>query len=265
MRNTLKIDSSNSARTVNSELKRQISLVEPGLLRIDQVIVSDEIQPGTDVTGDYWIFGVVLVKQGNVTFRHGQDLVEIPFTPFAMLLPPFSITQVELRNSITCNFGFVFKSLPSTTIKTPLVFRYNATSVPKSLREITDCIAKLSFPIPVGREDGPSALSMRAKDLISKSYLDGILISEVAAKLRTSSAVLSRYFKRDYGLTPVEYRRQLQITRAMVKLMSGVDVITTAQNVGFNDLSNFYEQFRKIAYSSPAKYHLVKKSKKPKI
>lgn len=62
------------------------------------------------------------------------------------------------------------------------------------------------------------------------------------------------FCKKDFGITPVEYRSRLRISSAIEHLVYGTTILETSFSVGFNDLSRFYKQFKKITLLSPGKY-----------
>ena len=98
--------------------------------------------------------------------------------------------------------------------------------------------------IRVGRADAPSPLAVKVKNTIDRSYRTPRQLSEIAAELGISPAVMSRYFKKAYGLPPVHYRHHLRTMEAMMRLLEGRSVKDVYLDVGFDDLSRFYRHFR---------------------
>lgn len=85
---------------------------------------------------------------------------------------------------------------------------------------------------------------MKVKNTIDRSYRTPRQLSEIAAELGISPAVMSRYFKKAYGLPPVHYRHHLRTMEAMMRLLEGRAVKDVYLDVGFDDLSRFYRHFR---------------------
>ncbi|MCA9458594.1 MAG: helix-turn-helix domain-containing protein, partial [Nitrospira sp.] len=85
---------------------------------------------------------------------------------------------------------------------------------------------------------------------------------DIAAKLRTSPAVLSRSFKADFTQPPAFYRRGLRVTVGMYELMMGARPAEAALLAGYTDLGRFYKQFRQYLKQTPAEY--LQKSKNAK-
>lgn len=62
---------------------------------------------------------------------------------------------------------------------------------------------------------------------------------------------LSRQFKLDLGMSPSAYLRQLRLADAPLRLARGEGIVNVSLDVGYNDLSRFYKQFRKTTSTSP--------------
>jgi AraC-like DNA-binding protein len=114
----------------------------------------------------------------------------------------------------------------------------------------------LTKPLPFEPLEGTapvSPLSRKTKSLIASSYRSDVAIADIADQLGVSHAHLTRQFKRDYGLTPVGYRHRLRVTEAMGRLSQGEKILDVGYEVGFNDTTRFYEDFRKVTGTSPGK------------
>ena len=83
--------------------------------------------------------------------------------------------------------------------------------------------------------------------------VDDVGVGKVPAdRLKVSHEHLSRQFKKDYGLTPSAYLHKLRVAEATSRLSKGEEIIDISLDVGYNDLSRFYKQFRKATRTSPA-------------
>jgi AraC-like DNA-binding protein len=94
-------------------------------------------------------------------------------------------------------------------------------------------------------------LSLKAKRLIDENYLSFPSIARVAGRLGVTHEHLSRQFKRDFEISPGAYLHQLRLADAPLRLARGEEIINVSQDVGYNDLSRFYKQFRKTTKTSP--------------
>jgi AraC family transcriptional regulator of adaptative response / methylphosphotriester-DNA alkyltransferase methyltransferase len=83
---------------------------------------------------------------------------------------------------------------------------------------------------------------------------DGTLKKELA-KLGLSRNRLTQVFQAQYGKTPAEYVNQLRIDSAKSLLADTKNnILQGALQSGFESLSSFYAQFRKLTGVSPMKY-----------
>jgi AraC-like DNA-binding protein len=105
----------------------------------------------------------------------------------------------------------------------------------------------------------PSLLSLKAKRLIDENYLIQPSIARVAARLGVTHEHLTRQFKRDFSMTPSAYLHNMRISEATFRLSKGEEIIAVSQDVGYNDLSRFYKQFRKATTKTPGYCQIPKK------
>ncbi len=87
-------------------------------------------------------------------------------------------------------------------------------------------------------------------------------MARVAERLGVTPEHLSRQFKRDFEMSPTNYLHQLRLADAPLRLAKGEDIVNVSQDVGYNDLSRFYKQFRKATKTSPGVCRSVLKSKR---
>src|ERR1700751_276652 len=78
---------------------RKILQLGGGLVRVDQEITMRTSRTGLDAAGDHWIFAVINVRAGKMTYLHGGNEVTTPGKKFAMFLPPYSLIQVRLESA----------------------------------------------------------------------------------------------------------------------------------------------------------------------
>jgi AraC-like DNA-binding protein len=149
-------------------------------------------------------------------------------------------------------------ALPGAAPTSPVVFDLERLSAPRSIEEISDLLGAARGQRALDLELQPSAVARRAKALIDQHYLDGRKIAELGRELRVSHAVLSRYFRKNYGMTPLQYRNNLRVTDSWLLLLTRHPSITTvAHEVGFQDKSRFNQQFKKYLKVTPSQFRLA--------
>jgi AraC-like DNA-binding protein len=103
----------------------------------------------------------------------------------------------------------------------------------------------------------PSAgndLAARAVSRMREDYAAADGIGAIAAEAGVSHYALIRAFKRRFGLSPEDVRRQLRIERARVLLAGSAPLVDIAAESGFADQSHMTRELRRLIGISPAAY-----------
>lgn len=85
-------------------------------------------------------------------------------------------------------------------------------------------------------------------------YLPGLSLESLARSIGSNKSHLSRQFKRETGLTVVEYLNKVRIDAAKRLLLAGLKVSTVAEYVGFTDAYYFSRVFARTAGCPPSEY-----------
>jgi AraC family transcriptional regulator of adaptative response / methylphosphotriester-DNA alkyltransferase methyltransferase len=97
----------------------------------------------------------------------------------------------------------------------------------------------------------------------TKKLLDGYYRhrKQLAGKIKqigVTSGHLTVIFKQHYGVTPVQYLRQLQIQYAQTLLTeTDMSIVDIAFDVGFESLPAFYSFFKKHTGTTPKEYRMT--------
>ena len=105
--------------------------------------------------------------------------------------------------------------------------------------------------------DTPKSKFIReAMEYISIHYNDpGITIGAIAENLSISEGYLSHTFKKETGLSPMNYLTRFRIQQAAILLQDcRVRVYEVAERVGYQDMAYFSSTFKKITGVSPSDY-----------
>jgi AraC-like DNA-binding protein len=199
-----------------------------------------------------WLLEIVELRGGDYYFHSDGGEVRPHGPRFGVFYPPFTLVRcfvANVRGSVR-GIGSV-EDIPGLP-KMPFIFE---TDFDRDFDGLDDAIGVLD----AGRDrrsievnTKPSLVSLRAKRLIDENYLVYPSIGRIAGRLRVSPEHLSRQFKRDYGLSPSAYLHQLRVAEATFRLSLGEEIVDISGDVGYNDLSRFYKQFRKTTRTSPA-------------
>jgi AraC-like DNA-binding protein len=97
-------------------------------------------------------------------------------------------------------------------------------------------------------------------------FCEQIGLEQVAAITNHSTSAFCRYFKRHTRKSYFQYLNEVRIAYACDLLMSGdKDVSAVCFASGFNNLSHFHRQFKKIMKMAPSAYKLQSQKKVPGI
>lgn len=94
-------------------------------------------------------------------------------------------------------------------------------------------------------------------DYINQHYSEDISLKELAKQHRYSSSHVIRCFNEAYGISPIQYLKQVRIQKAM-KLLSSTDmsVQDAGHEVGFHIPSYFIRQFKKETSLTPLQFRI---------
>ena len=102
---------------------------------------------------------------------------------------------------------------------------------------------------PGPRIDNDLAKRARARMTDERPHADSI--GDLAAEIGASRYQLIRAFKRAFGLTPEEFRRQLRVERARTMLRGRTGLAAIAVAAGFSDQSHMTREFRRLLGVTP--------------
>lgn len=237
------------------------SKLEENLFLVKKQYFNKKSGSGSDITGPYWmLIEVTVLKKAFTWFSDGKAVGHTDSSIY-LFVPPYSWCKEHYPSGSELKIrGLISKdSLNFKSFENPTLFSCSAP-FPKRLAEVPSFLEGAHTQVSVPLCSQPTPLTLRVKNLIDKNI--DFDIQKIAGKLKTSSAVISRAFKKDFGYSPAHYRRGLRITIAMYELMMGTPPAEAAGLAGYNDLSRFYKQFKQYMLQTPAKY--LKKSKNAK-
>ena len=219
--------------------------------------ISDDIDiPGegmTDFTFVHgWLLEIIELTGGDYYFYSDGKEVRPKRSPFGVFYPPYTFVRAAVRNVKGSVHGIGSETLPSGFPDSPFIFETDRVEVFTKIDQASSVLDNCWNRQPIAACTRPSLITLKAKRLIDENYLQFPSIARIAKRLNISHEHLSRQFKKDYGLSPSAYLHKLRVAAATFRLSRGEEIIEISQEVGYNDLSRFYKQFRKATSTSPA-------------
>ena len=203
------------------------------------------------ITCQGWLLEFVELKAGKMFFQKGEKAVYPNSKRFCIFYPPFTFTRPCFKNAQGKFIGVAGISAVKTKFTAPIVFAIDNFETPKTLAEVTRLLDSVQTFQTVEANPKASLISVKAKKLIDENYQIYPSIARIAARLQVSHEHLTRQFKQDFGMSPNKYLHQLRIADATFRLSQGEEIINVSADVGYNDLSRFYKQFRQSTKNSP--------------
>lgn len=97
---------------------------------------------------------------------------------------------------------------------------------------------------------------MKVLEELSKNPGDRRTLDEWAWQVHCTERTLSRRFKRDLGMTFIEWRQRLRLSRALTMLSDGISVQLVAQKLGYSTTSAFIVMFQKEVGATPNSFRV---------
>lgn len=103
---------------------------------------------------------------------------------------------------------------------------------------------------------------MRAKGLLEQPD-NAMSLEEIAAHCEMSYGLFRKSFRREYGISPGQYRIEYRVRAAKRLLRDGNSVGRVAELLNYPDVYTFSHQFRDLAECSPTEYVQRKRMEQP--
>ncbi|HVE58547.1 MAG TPA: AraC family transcriptional regulator [Pyrinomonadaceae bacterium] len=232
--------------------RRKTENLPDGLYYFEDELEIESVLKANVITCAGWLLELLKLDAGEVSFFSETEEIRPHFTQLAIFYPPFTITRPCFKRVKARLKGIAgISGLPAEFSKKPFVFETDFAKTPKNAAQIVEILNSSRNARFVDANPKASLLSLKAKKLIDENYQIFPSIARIAARLKVSHEHLTRQFKKDFGLSPNAYLHQLRIADATFRLSQGEPIIDVSGDVGYNDLSRFYKQFRKSTTKSP--------------
>lgn len=232
--------------------RRKTSFLPDGAYLFEDELVINGFLTAKIITCAAWLLELYQLVAGDIFFIKDAAEVRPRTKSFGVLYPPFSISQPCFRKAKAHLIGVAtISSLPHEFATRSVVFDTTFLGVPTNVAQVIDILRSAENSQSIDLNSKPSLLSLKAKQIIDANYFVHPSIARIAARLKVTHSHLSRQFKHDFGLSPSAYLHQLRLADAPLKLAKGEEIVNVSMDVGYNDLSRFYKQFRKNTKTSP--------------
>jgi AraC-like DNA-binding protein len=232
--------------------RRRTELLPDGTYLFEDELEVGGVVTTTIITCAAWLLELYELRTGDLFFISGQKHIRPKTKRFGVFYPPFSITQPTFNNLKGRLLGIAASaSLPAEFETTPIIFEAASIRAPAGGDQVIEILTSGDNRQPIDLNPDASVLCLKAKRLIDQNHLACPSIARIAKRLGVSHAHLSRKFKTDFGMSPSDYFRKLRVADAPLRLARGEEIVNVSEDVGYNDLSRFYKQFRKTTNTSP--------------
>lgn len=219
--------------------------------------INDRISiPGEGVSdfvfGLGWLLEIVELSSGDYFFYSDGEEVRPGGRRFGVFYPPFTFVRAFARSVEGRVEGVGSETTLPELPSFPFIFQTHHNGTFKTTRQAICILTEATDRQSIAINTRPSRISLNAKRLIDENYVIDPSISRIARRLDVSHEHLSRQFKKDYGISPGKYLHALRVAEATFRLSLGREIVDISLDVGYNDLSRFYKQFRKTTGTSPS-------------
>lgn len=147
------------------------------------------------------------------------------------------------------------QSIPKSFPKKAIIFPYSKLVTPIDLPITESLVNNRQQTNFIEIATQPSGIAERIKSEIEKSYMTSLTLRDLSEKLRLSLSSQTQHFKNSYHVSPSFYKKNLRIVSSMEKLLRALkndqSINDIAFDCGYNDISRFYKQFKKLIGTTP--------------
>ncbi|CAN5853737.1 hypothetical protein BH20ACI4_BH20ACI4_32380 [soil metagenome] len=240
--------------------RRKSVRLSDGLFYFEDFLKVENILEADVITATGWLLEILEIKAGEVFFQSGEKEIYPKGKNIGIFYAPFTFTRPRFKNIKAHLKGIAGQNvLPEQFSKKSFAFEIDKIVSPENLIQIVEILESGKNAQFIEACPDVSLISLKTKRLIDENYQIFPSIARIAAHLKVSHSHLTRQFKKDYGIAPNAYLHKIRIADASLRLTQGEKIIEVSGDVGYNDLSRFYKQFRKSTTKSPGFCQTAKK------
>ena len=152
------------------------------------------------------------------------------------------------------HYGIDLKKLEDAYFKTDVIKRQKLRNYHDLMRLIINYIFEMEDKLIFLKNKKYSEIVKKAISYIQENYSNKIYIGEVADKIFFNKYYLEHIFKKETGISFIEYLNKYRIEQVKNRLFKDIDIYDACFESGFNSVSHFYKIFKKFVGTSPNKY-----------
>ncbi len=245
-------EQNNFVKNKNLPERRKTENLPGGLYYFEDSLDIEGVVPADVITGAGWLLEIFEIGRGEIFFQSGEREIRPDGKKIGIFYAPFTFTRPRFFNTKARVRGIAGqKTLPEKFSKKSFAFETDCDGRSETFEQIIEILETNRNPQFVEAHPNASLLTLKAKKLIDENYRIFPMISRIAERLNVSHEHLTRQFKKDFSISPSKYLHQIRISDAIFRLSQGEKIIEVSGDVGYNDLSRFYKQFRKSTTKSP--------------
>lgn len=207
-----------------------------------------------DVYGSFWSFIFSDVPENAVTISLGDKSMTIE-GKMGLLVPPHAVVTWSVQCGQLNWFCYSNKQpYPESFPKDMTV--YPLRDIPETITpEWIHNLIRTSDESHALCSSGVNPYAKKLKSLLDSEFKINKSLHLYSKEIGISKEWLIRYFKKSYGVSPIEYRNKKRMFEAMFLLHVEKDkIIDLSHNMGFNDLKHFNQLFKKTIATTPSKF-----------
>ncbi|MCK6599262.1 MAG: AraC family transcriptional regulator [Bdellovibrionaceae bacterium] len=200
-----------------------------------------------------WFLAYAVLPENRVCLRSADTILKLD-GPIFIFQPAFSLLEFHIEEGFL-KWECIGSHLPFDFLPTsPKLLKTSNFTLPKNKQDLIEVSKKLFLQPSIIQERTPSAIAEKLKNYIDSNFREDLKIGIIAKKLNYSREVMTRAFKKVYGISPIEYRHKLRLSEALIQMRLGFSITDALLSVGFMDPSQFIVQFKNLFNSLPHKY-----------
>lgn len=236
----------------------EFTTLDSHTLHLKETISVKEKKFFKDLSNELWVYSILEVKNSDIFFKIEKEILNIPVGNYVFFKPPFSLTEIGTKNcQLTMNAILSNRPLAEGCPNSASLIPIKKTALPESYESLFKTLQTKPVFHSVSRysQDLISAIAIKIKKEIENCYKDQKHLSEIARNIGITSNLMSMYFKKNFYISPSQYRKQLRIKSSVFQLLESHttknSIADIAFNCGYNDLSRYNKQFKSFTGVTP--------------